>query len=144
MAPLAFLAVLFAAGLALVGEARLRRMGGPAALRRSRIALYFAAVAAGSALLVAATGREWVLFAALAPLTLLALARMTTLLRQAGADARTGLVVALLLAAAAWGCLQATPQPLDRRSLLEQIRYRDGGSPLPDSIDPAAFRPVQA
>ena len=52
-------------------------------------------------------------------------------------------MVALLLAASVWSCLQATPQPLDRRSILEQIRYRDGAPPLPDSIDPAAFRPVQ-
>ena len=143
MSTLACLAVLFAAGLVLVGEARLRRLAGPRALRRSRIALYFAASAAGTALLVAATGREWVLFVALAPLTVLALARMVALLRDTGADARRGLAVAVLLAAAVWGCLQTIPEPLDRRSILEQIRYRDGAPPLPDSIDPSAFRPVQ-
>lgn len=144
MATLALLVLVFAAGIMLVAEARLRRRAGPRALRRTRVALFFAASAAGTALLVAVTGREWVLFVALAPLTVLALVRMTALLRDMGADARRGLGVAVLLAAAVWGCLQAIPEPLDRRSILEQIRYRDGAPPLPDSIDPAAFRPVQA
>lgn len=106
--------------------------------------LYFASSAAGTALLVAATGHEWVLFLALAPLTVLSMARMTTLLLQGGAGPRTGVTVAMLLVLAIWGCLLATPQPLSRQSLMEQILYRGDAPAVPDSIDPDAFRPVQA
>ena len=143
MVALLFLLTLFAAGLVLVGESRLGRRWGGGAFGRARIGLYFAASAAGTALLVAATGREWLLFLALAPLTVLSMARMTTLLLRRGAGMRTGVTVAVLLVLAIWGCLLATPQPLSRQSLMEEILYQGNASPVPDSIDPAAFRPVQ-
>jgi len=110
---------------------------------RVRVGVFFAAAAAGSALLVSVSHSEWMLLLALAPITLLSVLRFTMLANGWWTGWRLPMYTVLLLLVAVAACLPFLPRPLDRGALLNGLR---GGRPafVPDSISPDALRPVRA
>ena len=144
----AFVALLFAtlgvAALLLALEAITGRLvGRTEASTRLRAAIFFAATVAGGTLLVAVSSREWMLLAALAPITILSLLRFTMLANGWWSGWRLSIYTAALLLAFIALCMPMMPRPLDRSALLESLRIGRGGS-APDSISPDALRPVRA
>jgi hypothetical protein len=144
----AFVALLFAAlalaAVLLAAEAITGRLVGRTDLStRVRAGVFFAATVAGGALLVGVSSREWMLLAALAPITLLSLLRFTMLANGWWSGWRLSVYTAALLVAFIALCLPLMPSPLDRSALLESLRI-GGERSLPDTISPEALRPVRA
>lgn len=109
--------VLAASAVALGAEQarglRIRTGGGATALAT----LHGTAAVAGATLLVALAGREWLLAAALVPITALSVIRFAGLVAPAPPRARRLAIAGLVLLAGVAATLQAVPVPLTRAHL---------------------------
>ena len=138
-----FLLVLIVAGGVLIWEARTGRFAsGSRTSDVGRGGLFFLAAVIGSALLIRSAGGALLLAAAFVPVTLLSLVRFVALARARWAGAASSLVLALALALGTAASLSVLPEPGPRGMLLEQILHPERAG-APESIDPAARRPVR-
>lgn len=139
----AFLSVLFLAGVVLMWEARTGRF---TADRRwwdvGRSVLFFLATVAGGALLIRSMGGTVLLALAFIPVTLLSLMRFVALMRQRWAGVASVVAMAVALFGGITLSLRAMPEPIDEGYFLEHI-FHVGGESGPDSIDPDARRSVR-
>lgn len=137
-----FLIILIVAGAVLIWEARTGRFASGSRWDAGRGGLFFLATVIGSALLIRSAGGAVLLAAAFVPVTLLSLMRFVALARARWAGAASSLVLALALVVGTVASLSALPEPGSRGMLLEQILHPERAG-VPESIDPAARRPVR-
>ncbi|MEM1043085.1 MAG: hypothetical protein AAGI91_10705 [Bacteroidota bacterium] len=143
VAVVAFLAILFIAGIVLMWEARTGRFTAASHQQEAwRAVLFFLATVAGSALLIRSMGGTVLLALVFIPVTVLSLIRFVALARRRFAGAASFFALALVLWAGLWLGLYAVPYPLDEGFFMEHIFHLDSG-PGSRSIDPAAGRPVR-
>ena len=138
------IAVLLAAAGVLAFEARTGRMEGAtewAAVARALV--FLLATIAGATLLIALAGAEWLFALTLAPITLLSLLRFTMLAKRWWAGWQLPVFTSLLLGFGVLLSVPWVPYPLDRTFVIREIHGIET-LPLPDTIDPAALRPVRA
>ncbi len=137
-----FLAILLAAGTVLMWEARTGRFTASRRQESWRVALFFLATVAGSALLIRSMGGTVLLALVFIPVTVLSLMRFVALARRRWRGAASFAALAVVLWGGLWLGLHAVPYPLDEGFFMEHIFHLDGGTGS-QSIDPAAGRPVR-
>ena len=135
--------LLVAAGL-MGFEARTGRMEARAEVANVLRALVFLlATISGATLLIALADGEWLFALTLAPITLLSLLRFTMLARRWWAGWRLPVLTSLLIGFGVLLSVPWMPYPLDRAFVIREIHGIET-TPVPDSIDPEALRPVRA
>jgi hypothetical protein len=138
------LLVVLAAAVVLAEEARTGRMEGRterATLARALV--FLLAAIAGATLLIAVADAEWLFALALAPITLLSLARFAMLARRWWRGWQLPVLTGALVGLGVLVSLPWVPYPLDRASVIQKIHGVEM-VPAPDTIDPEALRPVRA
>ena len=129
MIPALFASLPLAAALLGVEVATGRSAPGACAARWVRAAAFGLAAVAGGVLLVALPGSEWVMLAAVLPLTTISLVRCTALVPLAGA--RRVAVVALVVTAGVVVGVQRVPVPLTRAAIVASFVGEAPAEPRP-------------
>ena len=137
---LAFVLLIAAAGV-LAGEVWIGGRRRPRrAARHSVTAVFAGAAIAGTTLLTALSGREWLLALALLPLTTLSVIRFGTRVLPGAETWKRVVVVGVVLTLGVVGALQVVPAPLTRGHLSGSVETHPVDRP---TIRPYAGRPVR-
>lgn len=138
------LVVLLAASALLALEAWTGRIEGVSERTTlARALVFLLAAIAGATLLIAVANAEWLFALTLLPITLLCLLRFTMLARRWWPGWRRPVLTGVLLGLGVLVSVPWVPRPLDRSFVIREIHGVEA-APGPDTIDPAALRPVRA